>query len=126
MVSRENRVISAAFVLALLSIVVSIVYVPRSYSAFVSALALVGVGFVAPQLYLAARGDSLSRTRVRVGGLVGAGYAAALATNAPEERLFTLLGVAVSERLLLFGFAGVLFFGLLAYELAAGYRDASN
>lgn len=126
MVSRENRVLLVTTALALLSLAATFALAPPAYSSVLSVLALVGVGLVLPQLYLAANGDGLSVTRIRTGLLVGAGYALVLGKGPGERTLATVYDFDITDQRIIAVFAALLFFGLLAYELVTGFREGSG
>lgn len=115
MVSRVNRVLLASFGLVLLSFAVAAAIGSGRWSGLVTFLVLGGIGFLAPQLYLARTDDTVSpRSRVRFGVVMTALTA-----------FFSAGSAAGSERYVVGTLGLGLLVGLAVYEFVDGYRDAT-
>lgn len=115
MVSRVNRVLVASLALVFLSFAVVAATGIGQGSGLVAFVILAGVGFLAPQLYLARTDDTVSpRSRVRFGVVMTALVAFFSAGSAapPEQYVVGVLGL---------GLLG----GLAVYEFVDGYRAAT-
>ncbi|EMA42326.1 hypothetical protein [Halobiforma nitratireducens] len=138
MVSRENRVIAASFVLLVIAIGVltaidSALEVSLGEHPLPAFLVVVGIAVVLPQLYLAATtpddGEEISpRARVRFAAVAIAAFAVLFASDV----LLTGVGAAPLEdaetlqNLVILGIGGLAVLGLIASEFLAGYRSDSS
>jgi hypothetical protein len=113
MVSRENRVLLASTALVALGLAVGAA-ADLGTSALYGLLLFVGVGVVAPQLYLAATDDEFEpRTRIRTAALLGLLFvwgSYGTATDPTDRQVVGAVGA-------------VLLVGLVGYEVVAGYRE---
>lgn len=117
MVSRENAAILAAFALFVVAVAAT---TAAGYGSnlLIGVLLVPGIVILLPQLYLALtdrESDVPARYRIRFGVLVTILYAGGAATTASGLERTTLQVVA----------AGLLV-ALLAYEVVAGYREATR
>lgn len=115
MLSRENRVFVLSWLL-LGAFILGSAVTGVGQNAVVWFLALVGLGFLAPQLYLAVVDASVpARTRIRVAALTTVVIA-----------LFAYDAVGGTEAVAIAVVAGIVLGALLGYEFTAGYRDVRH